>query len=276
MKADMHVHTYASDGLFSPEEAVNTALSNGVKLLAVTDHDTILSVDRVLNYASTRGLCAISGVEVSAYVGDVKIHMLGYSFDLNSKSFNAFMEKLRQNSIERAKIILSRLSSAGVVIPMEEVLKERKLSNSPVHAMHIARCGARRGYAADPFSFYKNFMLLGKVGYSNAFRPTPEQAIEEINAAGGLSSLAHPGRIELEKPDLEALILRLSQAGLGGIEGVYSTHTVKDTAYFKELAKKCGLVVTGGSDCHWANGSRKIGDPNFDADGELLARLKIC
>ncbi|MDE6441235.1 MAG: PHP domain-containing protein [Clostridia bacterium] len=276
MLADLHVHTYYSDGLMPPCEVVLKAKQNGVGLLAVTDHDCALGYDEVKENCDRLGVKTVGGIEVSAYFGDVKIHTLGYNFDTNKPEFQQFYKKLYEGSLKRAEDIISKLNKNGVGICFDEVDKQRKIKNAPVHGMHIARALANKGYCnKNAFSVYSNYLAYGKCAYSCICRPSPEEAIEVINACGGFTSLAHPGRIDMGKDELYNFIKRLKGAGLGGIEAVYSTHTVSDTAYYKEIAKDFGLIVTGGSDTHYDSGSRRIGTPSFCPDEELAKALKI-
>lgn len=272
----MHVHTFYSDGLLSPEEAVLKAKANGVEILSVTDHDTAKSNSAVKSLCQKHGITAVDGIEISAYAGDIKVHTLCYNADKDDADFKAFLKELYDGSFKRAEDIIFKLDKCGVSLSMEEVLKQRTVKDTPVHGMHIARAGAKKGYANSPFAFYKKYMMNGCAAYSNVARPTPEKTVEIITAAGGFSSLAHPGRIDMSAEDIKSLIKRMKGSGLCGIEAVYSTHTPYETAYYKELAGELGLAVTGGSDTHFADGNRRIGTPHFTPDNSLLQRLKIC
>lgn len=276
MTADMHVHTLASDGLFTPEEVIKTAQRAGLSFVVVTDHDTAYNSKKVNTLAQNAGINTVNGVEISAYVGDVKIHTLGYGFDLENPGFKSLTEELRQGSFERTEDIIKRLNAMGFKLNFEDAAAERISPQTPIHAMHVARAAVKKGYANNPVAFYMQHMMYGKPAFSNICRPTPERAIEVINAAGGLASIAHPGRIDLSASDLYSLISRLASAGLAGIEAVYSAHTDVQTAYFKEIAKEFGLFVTGGSDTHFSGGNRSVGSPTFTPSAELLQRLKIC
>lgn len=275
MRADMHVHTSASDGLFSPEEVVNFAGSIGLDALAVTDHDTTFNTEKVNTLCQNSGITGINGIEISAYDGAAKVHTLGYGFDLSDPQFNSFLDDLVQNSVKRTEDIIYKLNRNGVKLTFEAVAAARISDKTPIHVMHVALAAVNCGLCAHPFEFYDKYLMAGKIAFSNICRIPPEQAIEIINTAGGLAVLAHPGRIELEKSDLKKLILRLVAAGLGGIEAVYSSHTLKETAYFKEIAEDLGLIVTGGSDAHYSGGGKRIGEPVFHISGELRQRLKI-
>lgn len=275
IKADMHIHTRASDGLFSPEEVVAFAKSAGLGALAVTDHDTAFNTEKVNTLCKNSSIKGINGIEVSAYIGNTKVHTLGYGFNLHNVGFIKFLNSLRESSIERTEDILAKLNRCGIYISFEDINAERLSDKTPVHVMHIARAAYKKGYAKSHFGFYGRYLVPGAPACSNICRPSPEDAVKAITAAGGLAVIAHPGRIDIERSELYNLIKRLVAVGLGGIEAVYSTHTAVETAYFKELAEEFGLLVTGGSDTHYSGGSRAIGDPVFQPSKELRHRLQI-
>lgn len=272
-RADLHTHTYYSDGRQSPAELITEAANNGVGLIAVTDHDTMLGCEEGHKLAAAAGLKYVYGAEISAYRGNVKLHTLAYGVD--AEKFSGFLDILFENSIKRTKEILHKLKSVGVNISFEEVAAERFSDLSPVHGMHIARAGSKKGYAPDAYAFYGQYLAPGKAGFDCSFRPSPEETCEAVKAAGGFSVLAHPGRIDLGREELEKLISGLKDCSLGGIEVYYTTHTEIQTAYFKRLAERLSLIPTGGSDTHYNGGTRKIGSPVFYARGELLERLKV-
>lgn len=276
LRADLHLHTYYSDGLLSPAEIVREAKNNGVGLFAITDHDCALAFSEVKPIADNAGLKTVAGIEVSAYVGDVKIHTLGYGIDENCGLFKKFLKELYEGSLKRADDIISKLNKNGVAVTLEEVRAFAHSPLSPVHSMHIAYTCAKKGYAeGNPFAFFNNYLAYGRCAYSCICRPEPERTVEIINACGGFSSLAHPGRIDMPAGQLKALVKKLTNCGLGGIEAVYSAHTVTETAYYKEMAKAYGLIVTGGSDTHLIGRNRRVGTPVFYADETLLGKLGI-
>ena len=273
MRADLHVHTYFSDGLQSPDDVAAIAKSNGVELVSVTDHDTALAYPELFSCCEKRGIKAVYGIEVSAYSNGVRLHTLGYGISPEHPVFKTFLKELVDGSFLRAEDMVSGLNKIGVRITMDDVIKHRRSENAPIHSMYVARAGAEKGYGSNPFAFQKEYLSRGRAGYSELCRPTPERAVEVITACGGFSSLAHPGRIELEKEELISLVKRLVGLGLKGIEAVYSTHTPKEKAYYTEMAKEYGLCVTGGSDTHFKEGKRVIGTPVFDCDRELCEKL---
>ncbi len=275
LRADLHIHTYYSDGLMSPAEVVAVAKNNGVRLIAVTDHDCMLAYPEVKDACGKNGLTAVNGIEISAYENGVKVHTLGYNLNADCADFKSFSGSLFKASVSRMEDILYKLNKNGVRLSIDEVLNERKFPSSPIHAMYIARAASKKGYGSTPFAFYVEYLAQGKCAYSDIGRPSPECAVELIAACGGFSSLAHPARIEMEKTVLKNLVKKLKACGLGGIEGVYSTHTVKETAYYKEMASAFNLFVTGGSDTHINGGKKIIGSPVFHVDKTLAQKLGV-
>ena len=138
----------------SPESVILAAKGRGVDLVAITDHDNAAGCAEGAALAKKAGVRFVDGVEVSAYSGDTKVHMLCYSMDYSSPEYTAFAAKLFSGAEERTFDILKKLSSVGVNLEYGEVIRERKSKKSPVHGMHIARAGARKGYASSPVDFF--------------------------------------------------------------------------------------------------------------------------
>lgn len=275
IRADLHVHTYYSDGAMSPEEVVNEAKVNGLGFIAVTDHDCMLAYPEVAARCKAVGLKTAGGIEISAYEGGVKIHVLGYGADAENGAFKKFLTRLYDGSMERAEDIIRRLNANGVHISLSDALAMRHSEKSPLHTMHIARACVQKGYARNPYAFYSEYLAPGKRAFSCACRPSPESAVEAVFEGGGVSSLAHPGRIETDGDGIRRLVKNLKDSGLNGIEAVYATHTVTETAYYKEMAKAFSLTVTGGSDAHCKDGRHVIGTPEYYLDEALAEKIGI-
>ncbi len=273
IRADMHIHTYYSDGTQSPADVIAAARKAGLGLVCVTDHDTMGGSGEVRKLAADAGIRAVDGIEISAYA-EVKVHTLGYGLDRDCAAFKKYYKQAVEGSYARCEDTLKKLKERGIEVPLTAVLAERTVESTPVHSMFICRAAAKLGYAKSAGQFYLSCLADGKFAHSRVGRLTPEQAVETINACGGWASLAHPGRITLDEGIKEKLISRLKDLGLRGIEAVYSGHTVKETAYYKEIARKYGLLVTGGSDTHFSGGPRAVGTPEFYPDEALLDALK--
>ena len=273
MRADLHTHSYYSDGLLSPEDIVLAAKNNGVQLIALTDHDTMHGCAEFSKFAQANGLKSVNGVEVSAYYKQIKFHTLGYNID--KQKFQPFLNELFENSIKRTQEVVFKHNGTGIKINMEDVDAQRRYPSTPMHAMHVARAMVKRGYCNDVRDFFRNYVDYGKPAFIPVYRPTPEETCEAISYAGGFAAVAHPARIHLSAELLKNIIIRLKGCGLGGIEVYYTTHTEEQTTYYKNLAESLNLLMTGGSDTHMSGPSRKVGTPEFYANKELLERLGI-
>ncbi|MBO5327966.1 MAG: PHP domain-containing protein [Clostridia bacterium] len=274
MRTDLHIHTYYSDGNSSPAEMVALAKQNGVKLISVTDHDNMNGSKEAKEACLNAGIIAVDGIEISAY-DNAKIHVLGYNVNADCTAFKRYYEDSLKGAEERVLDILKKLSKHGVHLSIYDVERERKCKFSPLHSSYVARAACRKGYGSNPGRFYVDYLNLGRCAYSNLNRPSPKEAVKLICDCGGVAVLAHPGRIDFDSDRKINLIKELKDCGLGGIEAVYSAHTDSETAYYKEIAEKFSLLVTGGSDTHFSEGNRKIGTPEFYPDEKLLTALKL-
>lgn len=274
MTADLHIHSTFSDGHYEPSEVCRRAKKAGLSILSITDHDTLSGEEEKRAAAKKYNLLYVTGWEISAYEGDNKIHILGYNCDHQSKAYLDFTKRRIACSIERAKDSILKMNGAGISLTIEEVLKMRQEEDTPVHTMHIARAVAKK-LGISEGEAYNRYLGYGKVGFSILGRPTPKEAIDCILESGGFASLAHPGRIYMTIPEMEDLVSRLVKDGMEGIECIYTTHTKEQTEYFCALAKKHGLLMTGGSDTHYEEPSHQIGKPYFTPSKELIDKLVL-
>ncbi len=273
MFADLHVHSIYSDGRYAPEEICQRAISRGISLLSITDHDTLAGEEEKRASAKKYGVKYVTGWEISAYLHGEKMHVLGYGCALNEGYFR-FMRERTEAAYLRMEDSVKKLQALGVPVSKEQVLLERLMENSPVHTMHVARAVAKALSISDGEA-YLRYLAVGKEGHSDLGRPTPKQAIDCIHACGGIAILAHPGRIPLPVEEREKIIRSLAKEGLDGIEATYTTHTKEETAYFLRLTETLGLFSTGGSDTHYEEESHQIGFPRFTPSKPLLDRLGI-
>ncbi len=273
MFADLHTHSIYSDGWYAPDELCARAKRNGLSLLSITDHDTLAGEEIKRACAKKAGLAYLTGWEISAYLGDQKMHVLGYGCRVDGAYFR-FMEERKRAAIVRAEECIEKLAAVGVFLTMDEVFAERSSPDLPVHTMHVARVIGRKTGLSETAA-YAEYLAYGKAAHPFQNRPTPKESIECIHESGGLAFLAHPGRIFMGKEDKERTILQLVDEGLDGIECHYTTHTEEETAYFSRLARENKLLVSGGSDTHFEEETHVIGLPKFTPSGEFLERLKI-
>lgn len=267
MSIDLHVHTKASDGLYSPADIVKMAVSAGVSVLGIADHDTVNGIDEALAAASNKELELIPGVEINSYNGNAEYHILGYFLDHKNSELLRALEELRAARIRRMHRIVSKLGLIGITVDPRDILWFAE--SGTVGRPHIAQVLVRNGYAASIRDAFDRYIGEGKPAYAPRSKLTPVEAIDIITTAGGLAALAHPG---LWHGD--ALIPQLAAWGIVGIEVYSPDHTAEQVARYRDIARGLGLIAIGGSDFHgWGDPARnKIGMSSTPP--EEFARLR--
>lgn len=273
MVADLHVHTTASDGRLSPAECVACARQAGLRVLAVTDHDTMDGLAEARR-AAPADLQIIPGIEFGCrWPGSNReIHILGYGCDPTQGEFSAELRVLREERDRRAAAMVERLNRLGLLITLADV--HRQAGQGTVGRPHVARALVERGCAADVADAFARYLNPGGAGYVEHYRPTPERAVALICAAGGVAVLAHPGMIADD-----ALVRALLDLELEGIEVYHPAHGAEEVRRYLDVARQRGLLVTGGSDFHGPGsegapiGSHGVSGPELR---ELLLRISLA
>jgi 3',5'-nucleoside bisphosphate phosphatase len=243
---DLHLHTTASDGRLTPRALVERAAAAGVSIMAVTDHDTVAAVSDVQADAGVRGMMAIPGIEITAVESARDIHMLGYFFDPASSTLAEFLVAQRATRVARIAAIGERLAQLGLPVDIAALLDEARLENGrSIGRPKVARAMVRAGYVADTREAFDNWLGRGCPAFVERDGAPPEEVIEIVHRAGGLTSLAHPGRT-----GVDARIAALKEAGLDALEVFHSDHTADDIARYAATARTLDLLITGGSDFH--------------------------
>jgi len=243
---DLHMHTTASDGRCTPRELVDRVAAAGITVMAVTDHDTTASYTDVEARARARGIEAIPGIEITAVEDGRDVHVLGYFLDPSNTRLIEFLRVQRETRVKRVHAIAARLAELGVPIDLQMLLDEaqRNLGRS-IGRPQVARALQLAGHVADTKEAFDRF--LGNGGPAFVSRPgsPPEVVIGIIHRAGGIASLAHPGRTRID-PRIEPLAV----AGLDALEVYHSDHDEAAVQRYHRMATELGLLMTGGSDFH--------------------------
>lgn len=276
MRADLHIHTYYSDGAYPPAQIAAMAREAGLSLISMTDHDSLAGLEEKTRAAADCGLSYVPGWEVSAYQGDLKVHILGYGCRICAP-YEQFLRARREGALARAEDIIARASEYfGLDVTLADAERFHQKKDAPLHTMHIAAAFAER-LGRDKGDLYAAAFEPGKPCHSLIGRPSPQDAIDVIHASGGIAVLAHPGRIKLSAERRFSLMDELVGRGLDGIECSHSDHTEEQTAQFAAYARLRGLLQTGGSDFHAEGRNRVIGQPPFSPSEELLAAFRrLC
>ena len=253
---DLHIHTTASDGTFSPAEVISHAQKLKLKAIAITDHDTVAGSNEALESGIPSSLGFVTGVEISAappsfYPHPGSFHLLGYSIRLDNRELNQTLEKLQQARKNRNPEIINRLNELGISLTLEEVRQEA--GDAQLGRPHIAQSMVKKGIVASIDEAFDRFLGSDRPAYVDKYRVGCSKAIDIILNSGGIPVLAHPGLLEYENDrQLDDLIGGLKKMGLKGVEVYYSEHTPQQIHLLAGLAGRHDLLMTGGTDFHGA------------------------
>ncbi len=256
-KADLHVHTKASDGDLSPGEIVKLAGERELLAVAITDHDTTKGAPEGLQSGKELNVKVIPGIEISAVYDPGTLHMLGY-FGQFPSGLEGDLEKIQKGRLDRFPRIIERLNSIGLEVTVEEV--NRIAGDAQIGRPHIAKALIKKGYAKDFDDAFDKYLGKGKPAYVEKEKLTWEEAIALIKRHGGISVLAHPFTLELKEGDLRRFVISMKKAGLNGMEVFYPEHTREQTKLYKAIALDEGLILTGGTDFHTPDRGASLGD----------------
>lgn len=242
-KADLHIHTTASDGQMSVGEAVKQAVSLNLSVISLTDHDTISGVRLAQEVAQNYDLQVMPGVEITTAFGDRECHMLAYDFDMNDEAFNELLRAHQQARVLRAGWIIKQLAKKGMDLDIGEVIAEANGRN--VGRPHIAEVLRRKGYVATIREAFIRHLSDDALGTIRSNYHSYADVIDIVKKAGGVTVIAHPGRMYGEK-ELEKFVA----AGIDGIETLHPGHNYEIQKKMEAFAGKHNLLTTGGSDYH--------------------------
>jgi predicted metal-dependent phosphoesterase TrpH len=252
---DLHIHTNASDGSYSPFEILAFARKRRLGAIAITDHDTIDGVKAVSGSSEIDGIPFLTGVEITVQAPpefnlSESLHLLGYGIRIDDAELALLLSTLQKARDERTPRILQRLDHLGMAISYEELASA--FPGPQLGRPHIAQLLIRKGYVSSIDEAFDRYLGNGKAAYVDKYRISYDQAVRAIRHAGGLAVLAHPGLYDLPNEGLEPLIRRLKEGGLRGIEIYYPEHSKAQTDLYKSYAEKYALLSTGGTDFHGA------------------------
>ena len=255
MKVDLHIHTTYSDGVFSPEKIVDTAIDAGLDAIAITDHDNVLAYPIALNYAKKiadsggKALEILPGVEINTIYKDIEIHILGYFMNRDDSDFQAMLKSQQKARIEQTEQILHLLNKKEGIHVTFDKLKSLVAEGGSIGRPHIAKAITLAGGTTSVMEAYNKYINNDSEVYVQRKTISPHEAIEIIYDAGGIPVFAHPFDVE----DAENLIKEFMHYGLRGVEAYHRKHSPAMVEYYSSIAEKKGLIITGGSDFHAPN-----------------------
>lgn len=250
---DLHVHSNHSDGTLSPDELVALAVQTGLSAFALTDHDTVsgIQIAKEAALSSGSGLTVIAGTEISAAYKKKDIHILGLFIDDTNPTLLAALNEAVKARDSRNEQMAERFRALGIPVSLDELRIDNP--DTVITRAHFANYLIKHGHVKTSEEAFRRYL-----GYDGpCFVPReymqPERAISLILEAGGIPVLAHPLLYHLPPAELEALLNRLTDAGLKGLEVYYSSNTGYDEQISYSLANRHGLLMTGGTDFHGEN-----------------------
>ena len=251
--ADLHTHSFCSDGLRTPTQAVEEAAAAGVAALSLTDHDTVEGVAEALQAGAAHSIEVVPGTELSAHIEDREVHLLAYCLDYVSASLAAYVKLVHQRRLDRGAAIIERLNQLGVEVALEDVLV--RADGGPLGRPHIAAAMVASGAVRDKEEAFSRF--IGDRRPADVQKPrTPSgDVIAMVHDLGGVVILAHPG-LSVSDTAIQSLV----DVGLDGIEVYHPSHQPPQIEHLTELAVRLKLLTTGGSDSHGEAYGARIGD----------------
>lgn len=261
---DLHAHTKFSDGTTTPAEVVHAYLTAGVKIMSITDHDTLDAVESAGLKARAAGMLFVPGVEVSTREHD-HLHILGYNVNPQDKNLQGFLEQNRANRNIRIKKIIKQLQEAGLPLEEEDVFS---LVKTVASRAHVADAMKNKGIVPTRQEGFRKYLIPGKPGYTPSIGASVIDVIHIIRQAGGMAFIAHPGIVK-EHWNFPVWV----NAGLSGIEVYYPSHSFEMRQDLLMIAKKYNLFVSGGSD-HHGNKSGRDNRPGMEVPQEVFDTIK--
>jgi 3',5'-nucleoside bisphosphate phosphatase len=252
MKTDLHTHSYYSDGYHSPEKLIEKAKNQGIKILSITDHDSVNAFSEAAEYAEKAGIEVIPGVEISTDIRDTEVHILGYFVDPQNKDLEHYLNFFREERYKRAIRMVNKLNILGLDITIDDVMVFAK--DSAIGRPHIAQALLAKGQVKSFFEAFYKFIGNHAPAYERKVHLSPQSAFKIINDAGGLSFIAHPGNMP------EILIKELIDAGVDGIEVIHPSHSPEQVKFYRGIVIEYFLLESGGSDFH---GGKREDDENL-------------
>lgn len=245
---DLHVHSTASDGKFKPAEIIAKAAGLGLKFVSLTDHDSIEGIAPAIEAIKIfPDLTFIPGVEISTDLPDGEAHILGYFIDYTDPEFQKELVKFRDSRTGRGRHMVEKLNGLGIKIDWARV--QAIAGDGAIGRPHVAQAMLEKGYIKTFEEAFDKYIGHGGPAYVEREKMTPEEAVKLILRAKGIPVLAHPFTVK----DPAAMVKSLKNVGLMGIEAYYKDNTPKATQNSLKLAKRYGLIATGGTDYHGIN-----------------------
>lgn len=261
---DLHIHTFNSDGHYSPKEVIRVAKQNNTNFIAISDHDTIKGLDEFKSNLES-GMIGVNGVEFSSYIvhdnKKVRLHILGYCFDKNNLKLLSLLSEMKEKRVSSHLHLLKMLREEIPNFP-ENNISKLDMEKYCWFDREIIKCLEGANYSIDTIEYYKEYFRYNKFSYGSDYDLKVKRVIDAIKSANGFVVLAHPMVYKINRDDITKIIIKLTTMGLDGIEIYQSDCSYEDSIYLKSLADKCNLLTSVGSDFH----------RSINSDGRIIGK----
>ena len=278
---DLHVHTTASDGQYTPTEVIEKAAAKGLKAIAITDHDTVDGLEEARAAAREKGMLFVNGTELSINFPHGEFHLLGLGFTEVSPSFKSLLDNMKQTRIERNLQIIKNMQEAGVDISYDEM--KDSFPNTQLGRPHFAAMLVQKGVVRKRQDAFDRYLAKGRPWYVERVGINLDEAVVAIRESGGAPVIAHPMSLYLSWGKMPDIFQDFYERGVMGLEAFHPGARVTECLRLEELARKLGFFVTAGSDFHGEKiradrkightcGDKKIPDSHYDELMKALGR----
>ena len=242
--ADLHLHTTASDGRLTPRQLVHMAARKGLRVIAVTDHDTTNGLEEAFQTAALYpSMILIPGIELSTDIPGSEVHLLGYWINVGNQDFQTTLARFRAGRERRARQMVEKLAALGLPLEWERIAE---LAQGAIGRPHIAQAMVEKGYISQPQEAFQAYLGRNGPAYVEREKMTPVEAIQLVKSVGGIPVLAHPREVG----NLDHILPSLVDGGLMGMEVYYKDYPAHQVAELRQRARGLKLLALGGTDYH--------------------------
>jgi 3',5'-nucleoside bisphosphate phosphatase len=242
--ADLHLHTFHSDGTRSPREVIDLSHDAGIDIVAISDHDNLAAYFDIKSYADDRGVTLVPATELSCGYEGIDVHILAYAFNPFDERIDERLRQFREVRQRRGVTMVERLKSLGYEIDVARVVE--LAGGGAMGRPHVARALVESGHVSSVSAAFERLLGTGKPAYVEKARFRIEEAIDLVHGSGGLLSIAHPTLY----PDHDRIVPQLLDAGIDAVEVFHPDVDDENRDRYRNLARFRGKLVTGGSDDH--------------------------
>ena len=256
---DLHVHTTASDGQYTPSQIIQKAAEKQIKVIAITDHDTIAGIEEAISEGEKLGVKVVPGIEINISFPTGEFHLLGHGITKPSESLKSIVENVLKNRTERNALIIEKMNADGVPLTMEELSAD--FPDTVIGRPHFAAELVKYKVVKTRQQAFDQYLARGRKWYVPRICTNLDEAIVAIRESGGVPVIAHPMSLYLSWGRLPDFLTDCYEKGVIGIEAFHPGARVTECLRLEELGRKIGFIITAGSDFHGEKirADRKLG-----------------